>query len=47
MKQETGYHLDEIEDEEEFKQAWIEWVQDKLPRRKQKKLQPDVAQKIE
>lgn len=39
--------MDDIEDEEEFKQAWIEWVQDKLPRRKQKKLQPDVAQRIE
>lgn len=30
MKQETGYHLDEIEDEEEHKAAWVEWVQDKF-----------------
>ena len=30
-EEETGAHLDLIEDEEEFKTAWIEWFKTKLP----------------
>lgn len=47
IRHETGLHLDEIEDEEEYKTAWVEWVQDKLPRRKAKKLGPDLTVQFE
>jgi hypothetical protein len=29
-KKDTGYHLYEIEDDDEFLEAWFEWVQDKF-----------------
>jgi len=33
--------------EEDYKTAWLDWVQDKLPKRKQKKLKPDLATVLE
>tara|TARA_B110000285_G_scaffold232661_1_gene304312 strand:- start:1151 stop:1501 length:351 start_codon:yes stop_codon:yes gene_type:complete len=54
MKHDTGFHLaDQCMDEEgalneeDYKTAWLDWVQDKLPRRKQKKLKPDLATVLE
>ena len=29
--EETGACLNHIEDEDEWKEAWLEWVQDKIP----------------
>ena len=26
-----GLHLNDIEDDDEFKEAWLEWVKDKVP----------------
>jgi len=44
-RDDTGYHLYEIEDDDEFKEAWFEWVQDKFIKRvRRKRDPPDLEQ---
>lgn len=44
-EEETGFHLNKITDEEEFKTAWVEWVTNKIPWHiRQKKQPPNILE---
>lgn len=46
-KDDTGYHLFEIEDDEQFNDAYIEWVRDKICKHvRMKRDPPDLLQTI-
>ena len=39
-KEDSGVHLDEIEDEEAFAEAWLEWVKTKVPATQRRRRPP-------
>jgi len=44
--EEKGYHLNEIEEEEEFITAWLEWVKDKVYFKKSKRSPSYLDKKV-
>jgi hypothetical protein len=44
--EEKGYHLNEIEEEEEFITAWLDWVKDKVSLRKKKRTPTYLDKKV-
>ena len=45
--EENGLHLNEIEDEEEYLNAWVEWVQTKIQVRRKKRTKTYLDRKID